>query len=63
MTWERIGDQHHQHVLPLGDAVEHDESEDCVCGPDVEPIQRADGSMAWLVTHHSLDGREAAGSR
>lgn len=61
--WERNGDQHHQHVLPLDDAIEHSEEEDCICGPRIEPIERADGSIAWLVTHHSLDGRELAEPR
>lgn len=49
------------HVFPVNDLVEHDTDElpgepfndECVCGPDVEPA--GDG---WLVTHHSLDGRE-----
>lgn len=60
MSWERKGDQHHQHVLPLGDLTSHIESEDCICGPLIAPIKRNDGSVAWLVTHHSLDGREQA---
>jgi len=29
-----------------------------VCGPTVEPVVRDDGSMGWLIVHHSLDGRE-----
>jgi hypothetical protein len=45
------------HILPNGDWVGH-EPEDCVCGPDVEPVVRDDGSMGWLITHSSLDGRE-----
>lgn len=40
------------HVVPLGDSVGHEESDDCVCGPDVE---WADGVL--VVTHHSLDRR------
>jgi len=45
------------HVYPLNDLVEHDiEGEDCVCGPDVELVSAIDDG--WLVTHHSLDGRE-----
>jgi hypothetical protein len=32
--------------------------DDCPCGPSVEPVPADDGSMGWLVTHHSLDGRE-----
>ncbi|MFJ2961179.1 hypothetical protein ACIPIC_02580 [Streptomyces collinus] len=47
------------HVVPLGDAVEHVAEDDCVCGPMVKPIARDDGSIGWLMIHHSLDGREA----
>jgi hypothetical protein len=47
------------HVVPAGDLVEHVcGGGDCICGPTVEPVQREDGSYGWLVTHHSLDGRE-----
>jgi hypothetical protein len=48
-----------QHVLPINDLYEHSE-DDCLCGPDIEPVRREDGSVVgWLITHHSLDGREA----
>lgn len=47
------------HVLPVADLVEHeDEGDDCICGPTTEPVPAADGSMGWLIVHHSLDGRE-----
>lgn len=47
------------HVLPAGDLIEHDsDGQDCPCGPTTEPVPRDDGSMGWLVVHHSLDGRE-----
>lgn len=47
------------HVYPLGDGIDHDtETDECVCGPLSEPVPREDGSMGWLLTHHSLDGRE-----
>ena len=48
------------HVYPVDDLVEHDTSgeEDCICGPETEPVEREDGSMGWLISHHSLDGRE-----
>ena len=47
------------HISPINDLVEHElEGEDCVCGPDVEPVMRSDGSNGWIVRHHSLDGRE-----
>jgi hypothetical protein len=49
------------HVVPVNDLVEHDtDGPDCVCGPTVEPVDRDDGSLGWLVVHHSLDGRERA---
>jgi hypothetical protein len=48
------------HVHPIDDLVEHVTSgDDCVCGPTIEPVPREDGSIGWLMVHHSLDGREA----
>ena len=47
------------HVLPINDLVKHDDVGDaCVCGPDAEPVFAPDGSCGWVITHHSLDGRE-----
>ncbi len=47
------------HVVPVNDLVEHDtDGVECVCGPTTEAVPRDDGSMGWVVTHHSLDGRE-----
>lgn len=47
------------HVHPAGDLIVHDtDTDDCVCGPGMRPVKRDDGSVGWLVTHHSLDGRE-----
>jgi hypothetical protein len=47
------------HVHPVGDLVEHElEGEDCICGPEVIPVECDDGSMGWVISHHSLDGRE-----
>jgi hypothetical protein len=50
------------HVVPVNDLIEHDtsEDEDCICGPETIPVERDDGSFGWLVSHHSLDGRELA---
>lgn len=47
------------HVTPLHDLVTHQADEDCVCGPRVDPVPRDDGSIGWVLVHHSLDGREA----
>lgn len=30
----------------------------CACGPDVEVVLALDAPDGYLVTHHSLDGRE-----
>lgn len=30
----------------------------CACGPAVEHVPNPDGPDGWVVTHHSLDGRE-----
>lgn len=49
------------HVAPVADLIEHaTDGGDCACGPDVEAVFRDDGSNEWLITHHSLDGREAS---
>ena len=51
-----------QHVVPINDLIEHDSSggQNCVCGPTTKPVEAEDGSMGWVVVHHSLDGRERA---
>jgi hypothetical protein len=42
------------HVIPINDLIEHDTFGDgCVCGAT---WVRAD--EAWILQHHSLDGRE-----
>lgn len=41
------------HVIPTADLIEHESSTDCVCGPEVEHVEHG-----YVVTHHSLDGRE-----
>lgn len=47
------------HSFPVGDLIEHDtDGGDCPCGPTPEAVKRDDGSVGWLITHHSLDGRE-----
>ena len=51
------------HVTPTDDLVDHDTSSaepDCVCGPEVKPVTHDDGSVGWLLVHHSLDGSEQA---
>ena len=48
------------HVFPVDDLVEHDtetSEPDCVCGSEVQPVVREDGSVEWLLVHQALDGR------
>lgn len=53
-------DMDHVHVIPIDDLIEHeyDEEGDCPCGPEVRPVEREDGSIAWLYVHNALDGRD-----
>jgi len=46
------------HVVPKDDLILHVPNEDCSCGPEMIPLSKADGSMGWVIRHHSLDGRE-----
>lgn len=47
------------HVYPTKDIIEHElKGDDCPCGVTSEPVKRDDGSMGWVIIHHSLDGRE-----
>lgn len=31
---------------------------DCPCGPEVQPVEREDGSIGWVYLHNALDGRD-----
>ena len=46
------------HVYPNKDTVQH-EADACPCGALTEAVPRDDGSIGWVVTHWSLDAREA----
>lgn len=46
------------HVLPDNDLIDHVEGE-CPCGPSTRMVTSDDKPIGWIVTHHSLDGREA----
>ena len=45
------------HCMPVNDLIEHVYS-DCWCIPEVIPVNRDDEGIGWVVSHHSLDGRE-----
>lgn len=48
-----------RHVYPVNDLVEHlTDGGECPCGPTTMPVERPDGSISYVVLHHSLDGRE-----
>lgn len=54
------GDPDHVHVVPIDDLIERETGtdSDCPCGPEVQPVEREDGSIAWLYHHNALDGRD-----
>lgn len=45
------------HVLPWEDLIQHEQNDDCICGPSQEMVEQDDGSDGWIVLHHALDGR------
>lgn len=52
-------DVHEVHVRPAGDLIEHAMTAECECGPTSELIRDEQRCVeGWMVTHHSLDGRE-----
>lgn len=52
------GDGPNIHIIPLDDCVAHEHNEDCACGPEVVPVETDDGTVNYVIGHHSLDGRE-----
>ncbi|CAA9318585.1 MAG: hypothetical protein AVDCRST_MAG29-278 [uncultured Nocardioidaceae bacterium] len=42
------------HELPVRDAVAHDPSEDCVCGPTADLKKCDDGVVRLFLHHHAL---------
>jgi hypothetical protein len=59
--WRYHTEGDHLHVWPIKDLIKHDTDDDdagCMCGPRTEPVKSEDGSVGWLIVHHSLDGRE-----
>lgn len=45
------------HVIPVGDLIERDPDDECVCGPTTQPVELDDGAISWMMLHHSLGGR------
>lgn len=48
------------YVHPPDDLIVHEltPEADCPCGPSVLHVQSAEAGDFWVITHHSLDGRE-----
>ncbi|GGU62777.1 MULTISPECIES: hypothetical protein [Streptomyces] len=49
------------HAVPLNDLIRHETETTeptCICGPETQPVEQLDGTIDWLLMHHSLDGRE-----
>lgn len=45
------------HVVPVDDLIAHVAVE-CPCGPTDIPETDEDGTVDWITSHNSLDGRE-----
>ncbi|AHN84024.1 hypothetical protein GJ25_gp013 [Mycobacterium phage Hawkeye] len=45
------------HVTPNNDLIEHEESPDCSCKPDLELIERKDDHFGQMYSHNAIDGR------
>jgi hypothetical protein len=57
VTERSVDNRNEVHVMPRQDLIRHTTA-GCACGTTTEPVEREDGSYGWLITHHSLDGRE-----
>ncbi|QEA11386.1 hypothetical protein SEA_PENELOPE2018_12 [Mycobacterium phage Penelope2018] len=44
-------------MLPVDDLIEHVESPDCPCNPDLELIERTDDHFGQMYSHNAADGR------
>lgn len=51
-----VGMEHHEY--PNHDRMRH-EAVDCPCGPEQRMSRDEDGESIWVVSHWSLDAREA----
>lgn len=40
------------HVYPQNDQIGHELNEECACLPEVEPVEREDGSIGYVYVHH-----------
>lgn len=45
-------------MVPTRDHIQHEDTDDCVCGPETAIRPREGLSDLHLRRHHSLDGRE-----
>ena len=46
-------DDDHIHYVPLGDSIDHDRSDDCLCGPATR-LQMTGRGDIWHIRHHRL---------
>lgn len=52
------GDDGGVHVRPIGDAIEHELSDDCPCEPRIEPVFDDENVVGFMTVHRALDERE-----
>jgi hypothetical protein len=56
--WHSIEVDGEYHTVPNQDTIIHEVNDTCICGPEVNPIECDDGSIAYHYVHDSIDGRE-----
>lgn len=59
--WRQVSTWSHRkwcHVIPIDDAIKHEESRGCVCGPKPDRRVSDDGEPFTLWVHAPLDGRD-----
>ncbi|MEN3123258.1 hypothetical protein [Janibacter sp. LM] len=52
-AWACVVDGDHIHYVPLDDAIDHDHSESCPCGPATR-LQMTGRGDIWHIAHHRL---------
>lgn len=49
---------HTVHVWPIGDLIDHEQSDRCACKPTADVFATRNAALTYQYVHHSLDGRE-----
>lgn len=45
------------HILPRGDAIAHELSDNCLCSPDISVTEDEGALRGWMIAHMAWDDR------